>query len=92
MIVEYLHSLSPEERHDAFLRCCGSTRRVQGMCQAFPFSNDEELHQKALAEKSECEKRIAELERQLQEIKELQERQQLEFQQVFHKLEQAVSF
>lgn len=47
MIVEYLHSLSPEERHDAFLRCCGSTRWVQGMCQAFPFSNDEALHQKA---------------------------------------------
>ena len=47
MIVEYLHSLSPEERYGAFLRCCGSTRWVQGMCQAFPFSNDKTLHQKA---------------------------------------------
>jgi len=47
MIVEYLHSLSQEDRLQAFLRCCGSTRWANGMCQAFPFSSDEDLHQKA---------------------------------------------
>lgn len=47
MIVEYLNSLSQKERQEAFLRCCGSTRWVSGMCHAFPFSTDEELHHKA---------------------------------------------
>ena len=47
MIVEYLHSLSQDERRQAFVRCCGSTRWVDGMCQAFPFSSDEVLHETA---------------------------------------------
>ncbi|MAA80568.1 MAG: OHCU decarboxylase [Deltaproteobacteria bacterium] len=47
MIVEYLYSLSQEERRKALLLCCGSTRWVDGMSQAFPFSGDEDLHKKA---------------------------------------------
>ena len=52
--------------------------------------NYEELHQNALAEKAECEKRIAELEQQLQEIQELQERNLSDFQQTVQHLEQSV--
>ena len=52
--------------------------------------NYEELHQQALAEKAECEQRIAELQRLLQESKELQEKQHAEFQQTVQQLEQSV--
>ena len=47
MIAHYLRSLSKEERRDAFLRCCGSTKWAAKMCSAFPFSGDADLHSKA---------------------------------------------